>query len=642
VTVFDPLDSASTPGPEAQRPLRPGPAAIGARSPQDRLPAIAASGVAVTYEEASQTRPQCVELTIDPGETVLVLGPSGCGKSTFALTLNGLIPHSVPATLDGRVVVAGIDTSTSGPAELTRQIGMVFQDPDAQLVTMTVADEVAFGLENLRVDPQEMEAHIGEALAMVGLSGREHESPDRLSGGERQRLAFASVLALEPSILVLDEPTANLDPAGTREVFALIERLAADPDRTVVLIEHDLDGCIDLVDRVVALDAHGTVLADGPPADVFAHRGDQLAAAGVWLPETVRLARLLKRAGVPVDPLPVTLAQGTALVAGLVEGGHRDSAAPQGSGVAHPSPSGPGTGLSAPSRLPPGNPMTDVVSADPSSPAVAVRDLHVRLGEREVLRGIDLEVAGGEVVAIVGSNGAGKTTLARAMMGLVAPASGTVHIGERDLRRMPALELCREVGYVFQNPEHQFVTERVADELAFGLRLRGLDDEAIDERVEGALTRFGLTESRDASPFTLSHGQKRRLSVATMLVAGQRTLILDEPTFGQDAANADALLALLRELNDDGVTIILITHDMRIVAEHADRALVLDEGALRFDGTPEELFDQAALLVETCLERPPIGRLLAPLVEHHRHLAGIATIDRLVAALTTGALQRGA
>lgn len=556
-----------------------------------------------------------VALTLPQYCVSALIGPSGCGKSTFALALAGLVPHRVPSQLDGRIDIAGIDTHEATPAELAGEIGIVFQDPDAQLVTMKVCDEVAFGLENLCVAPAEMDTRVTDALALVGLAGREAWSPDRLSGGGRQRLALACALALAPRVLVLDEPSANLDPAGTRELFEVVAQLAAAGRHAIVLIEHDLDACIHLADRVVALDAVGEVLADGPPSEVFATAAEDLAAAGVWLPEPVRMARRLAAAGCPLPAMPVTLAEGTSALGSLLRA--RGELGHVGSQKA-------------------GSP-TDPPVVDAGEPAAfAVRDLEVRLGGMPVLQGIDLEVPRGDLLAIVGANGAGKTTLARTLMGLHAPASGTVHLGGRDLRRMGALERSREIGYVFQNPEHQFVTERVSDELAFGLRLRGLDDAQAARRVEAALQRFGLTDDRDRSPFTLSHGQKRRLSVATMLVAGQRTLILDEPTFGQDAAHAEALLELLGARNAEGTTIVLVTHDMRLVSEHARHVAVLGDGQLHFHGTPAELFAQPRLLATAALDLPPLTTMLRPLVTHWPQLAGIPDLATLVGLLGAG------
>jgi energy-coupling factor transporter ATP-binding protein EcfA2 len=523
-----------------------------------------------------------VNLTLNRGETVLLLGASGCGKSTLAFTLNGLIPHSVGGMMSGRVVVDGLDTQQHPVADLARRVGILFQDPDAQLVTFKVEDEIVFGLENLCVPPATMEPRLEAALAAVHLSAARLRPLDTLSGGERQRVALAALLAVEPEILIFDEPTAHLDPVGTGDIFALIAELKASGRHTILLIEHKLDELMHLVDRVVLLGDGGNILADGPPRTLFASHEDLLRQQGVWTPQVVRLAYRLQQRGIPLDPFPVTL----------------DEAA-TGLTTYFPTP--------LITQLP--NPPLPRSTFPPMPSAVEIRNLSFFYDDRPVLHEISLSVPQGDFLAIVGANGAGKTTLGQQIAGILQPPPNTLWLNGRDAHTIPARERSRLVGYVFQNPEHQFVTGSVGDEIRFGLRVMGLDEPAVARRSEALLARFKLTRYARANPFTLSHGEKRRLSVATMLAMGQQILILDEPTFGQDQQNADELMTLLSELHQEGRTIAIITHDMTLVANYAQHIAVMAAGELRFHGDPRTAFAQPDLLASARLTLPPLAQL---------------------------------
>ena len=547
----------------------------------------------VRYHGAPSSAPSSASLSIDPGEVVLLLGPSGSGKSTLALSLNGLIPQAVPAAVSGSVRVAGQDATTTPVARLAGRVGMVFQDPDAQLVTGTLLDEVAFGPENLRVPAAEVLARAEEALRRVGLWERRAENPDHLSGGGRQRLAIACALALQSELLVLDEPTANLDPRGIEEVYRALADVAAAGDRAILLIEHNLDAAINLIDRVVVLDAEGRTVMDGPVGDVLRDRAAELLEMGVWLPTATLAALRLRRAGYALDPLPLSPAE-------LRDALQAEAPPPTVTGtVDDPAPA------PAPARR-------------TTAPVVKARGLTVTRGRREVLHDVHLEVRAGEFVAVVGANGAGKTTLVQALAGVVRPPRGQVDAGGIDPGRTDARTLHRRIGFVFQNPEHQFIAGTVFDELAHGLRLQKLPESDVRARTDELLQRFGLADKADVHPFLLSGGQKRRLSVGTALVAGAPVLVLDEPTFGQDRARADELLTLLRDLNRQGTTIIVVTHDMQLVTEYAERTVVLGDGRVLADGPTGRVFADEALLTRAGLRVPPLREALGGATRHPR------------------------
>jgi energy-coupling factor transporter ATP-binding protein EcfA2 len=576
------------------------PSASAQASPPDAGPAplLRVRDVAITHVGEDAATPAAVSFDVAVGEVALLLGPSGSGKSTLTLALNGLIPQAVLADVRGTIHVAGREVAATSVAELSTTIGMVFQDPDAQLVTGTLLDEVAFGPENLRMPLGDVLARAEAALRRVGLWDRRADNPDRLSGGGRQRLAIACALAMGSPLLVLDEPTANLDPQGIEEVYAALAELVADGDRAILLVEHNLDAAIGFVDRAVVLDQEGRIIADGSVDAVLRDRAEELHAMGVWLPTSALAALRLRRAGFVLEPLPLTPAE---LRAALEK-------------------------AESPASVIVASPHARVTRT--GTPLISVSGLSLRRGRTDVLHDIDLDVQRGAFVAVVGANGAGKTSLIQAIAGVVPPPRGTVHVDGLDVGRADARTLSSRIGFVFQNPEHQFIANTVFDELAHGLRLQRLPDAEVRVRTEDLLARFGLTDKARTHPFLLSGGQKRRLSVGTALVAGAPVLALDEPTFGQDRARADELLALLRELNGEGTTILVVTHDMQLVSEYADRMIVMEDGRVVADGATSDVFADVDLIERAGLRLPPLATALHGLTRH-RELAGLARLGDL-------------
>lgn len=416
-----------------------------------------------------------VDLRIERGERVLLLGPSGAGKSTLLSAVAGL-PHTSSGEAEGVLKVDG-------------RAGIVFQDPQSQIVMSRAGDEVAFGLENLGRPAAEIWPRVDEVLDQVEFPYGRDRRTDRLSGGEQQRLVLAGALAAGPDILLLDEPTANLDPAGAAHVRDALRRL----DITLLLVEHRIEEFLPLITRVVVLEPGGGVRADGPPSLLSGPLGDELARDGVWVP---------------------------------------------------------------------GHPVVPRRGGAPGPPLLGSRDLMVRRKPYP-----DLSIQAGEAVAVTGPNGVGKSTLALALGGLMRPDSGRVLTPFGEPRRWRAAQLATRIGSVFQNPEHQFVTSTVRDELSLG--------GTPPSRVDSLLERLHLAELARANPFTLSGGQARRLSVATALAAAPPVLILDEPTFGQDRRTWNEIIDLMAELRASGHGILTVTHDPSVVAALADREVVL-------------------------------------------------------------------
>lgn len=575
-------------------------------------PLLSVRDLSLTHADAAHPSPADVSFDIHRGEVVLLLGPSGSGKSTLTLALNGLIPHAVPATMSGVVVAGGLDTADTPTASLSTRVAMVFQDPDAQIVTGTGYDEVAFGPENLRLPLDEVHRRTEDALRRVGLWERRDENPDRLSGGGRQRLAIACALAMGSPLIVLDEPTANLDPQGIDDVYAALTDVIAAGDRAILLVEHNLDAAMGFVTRTIVLDAAGRVAFDGPADEVIRRHADELVAMGVWLPAATLAALRMRDAGAHFAELPLTPAE---LASALAD---RPSVRLQDHGTdAGPQPvDRPDIRASilqaarAWGPIAPSIDESDAVSGSPS-PIIRARGLTVRRHRTEILHGLDLDIAPGTLTAIVGANGAGKTTLLQALAGVVPPPRRQVSVDGMDPGSASPRELANRIGFVFQNPEHQFIAHTVFDELAHGLRLRRTPDAEVTARVDAMLERFGLEAKAHVHPFLLSGGEKRRLSVGTALITRPRVLALDEPTFGQDRARASELLALLHDLRDEGTTILIVTHDLALVAAHASHTVILADGRVHAVGRTTDLFRDERPFVDAGLRLPALQRVLA-------------------------------
>lgn len=472
-----------------------------------------------------------VDLDIAPGERVLVLGPSGSGKSTLMGGLAGLLGGTEEGEATGTLTVDGV-----APAQARGRVGLLMQDPEAQVVLARVGDDVAFGMENLGVAREEIWPRVENSLEAVGLSVPLDHSTTELSGGQKQRLALASILAMGPGLLLLDEPTANLDPSGVAEVRAAVEAVVERTGATVVVVEHRVDVWASLVDRVIVV-ADGAIAADGPLREVLAQQGAALRERGIWLPGDDVAAE--------VGPAP---------------------------------------------EVPP--------ASFEDAPIARVTDLTIGYDKNSPVRsGIDLTIERGVSTCIVGANGAGKSTFALTLAGLLPPISGTVEVETSDGTRgdpheWTSKQLLGRMSMVFQEPEYQFLASTVAEELAIGPRAAGMSEEEIAPLVDEHLEALGLTTLARANPMTLSGGEKRRLSVATALISAPELLILDEPTFGQDRGTWLGLVRLLRATLARGVTLVSITHDPAFVAAMGQRVVDLGQVGTR-GASPAETTDEA-------------------------------------------------
>jgi energy-coupling factor transporter ATP-binding protein EcfA2 len=523
-----------------------------------------------------------INLVVETGEFLAVMGPIGAGKTTLCLALNGLVPQSTGGIFRGDVWVAGCNTKTHSVAELAIEVGIVFQDPESQLFNITVEDEVAFGPESLGLPADEIERRIAWALGAVGLGDLRDRSPAYLSGGQQRRLALAAVLAMQPGILVLDEPTAGLDPLGRRAILDVIADLRRQ-GVTIVIATQDADAVAMLADRVIILEA-GVIVLEGTPQSVFA-QAERLHNLGVDAPDMAELSHCLG-----AQPPWLTVDQACqALQLGRQESGARSRE-------------------SISCLLSPYSCLLSPHSCLPGK-GITCENVWYRYETGvQALAGVDLTIYGGEYVALIGANGSGKTTLAKQMNGLLRPQQGRVLLDGRDIRQQSTGQLARQVGYVFQSPDHQIFAPTVREEIAFGPRNLGLERGEVDRRVEDALETFRLTPMAAAPPATLGYGQRRLVTLASAHAMQPEVLVLDEPTVGLDRALTMRLMEWASELHRLGTTVIFITHDMRLAAV-APRCLVMDRGQVVVDDPTSGIFAHPDELARAGITPPPIVEL---------------------------------
>ncbi len=526
-----------------------------------------------------------INLSLNEGEIVLITGPSGAGKTTLCSTLNRIVPEAYEGKLTGRILFRDEDISKYSIGQMAFKAGMLFQDPSGQLTNPTVADEVAFGPENKGMPVQRVEELISEYVGYVHMEKFLERSPQALSGGQQQSVAYASVLAMEPEVYVLDEPTSNLDPLGSDLVFELMRRLAAEKKKTVVIVEHKIEKIIDMVDRIIVMNK-GSIVYDGTPNEVLIHYED-LKKIGVLVPQA---NQIFQKMNLEMGTnFTMTTSFGEA-----VQELHN--------------------------YLPDKLPVSRMEEAGKhfkkpnvyTEPIVQIKDLHFSYTpEVEVLHGINLEIHKGEFLSIVGRNGSGKTTIVKCFNGLHKPTSGSVIVNGMDTKETTVAEMSRNVGYCFQNPDHQIFSSVVLDELRYGPQNLHWDEEEIEATVNEVASMLVIEDILDENPYNLSKGQRQSIAVASILCMKPDVLIVDEPTTGQDPTQSRAMMDMMAKLNKElGKTIIVITHDMSIAAEYSDRIVAMHQGEVIADGTPREVFAQEELLHSSNLEAPQITRLL--------------------------------
>jgi energy-coupling factor transport system ATP-binding protein len=536
----------------------------------------------VSYLYPRSTEPVLSDITLEirKGEFLGLIGPTGAGKTTLCLAANGIVPQFFGGRFFGRVVVAGLDTLDHPISELAHHVGAVFEDPETQLIATSVENEIAFALENLCVPREDIARRIPRVLEAVRLEGTERKHPHELSGGQKQRLAIAAALALQPDLMILDEPTSQLDPVGAQEVFATVRELNRELGVTILMASHAAEEMAEHADRLVML-AHGQVVAVGTADEIYAEV-ELLEANDLRPPQVASAFYLMRQAGAPTPTLPVRLQAGVESLARLDE-------------QYQPA---------LPAHLP-------TAPARDSAPLLSAKDLQHTYGDgTRALHGVSLDVREGEYVLVIGQNGAGKSTLVKHFLKLLEPTQGAVTVGGVDTRRLSVSELARRIGYVAQNPDNQIFNATVGEEVAFALRNLDHPPAEVEQRTVESLTAMGLLDHRATHPLALPKGDRARIVIAAILAMKPEIIIFDEPTTGQDYRGARYILDISRQLHRLGKTVIVITHHLYLMPDYAERVIVMGKGTVLLDAPIREAYHQIDLLRSTYLT-PPQAVLLA-------------------------------
>ena len=543
--------------------------------------AIEVKGLTFTYKGDEETQAvKGIDLDVDRGEFVVIMGPSGAGKSTLANSMNGLIPGFMKGKYGGSVLVNGHEVKGTPVSRMANEIGLVFQDFEAQLFSTNVNLEIAFGPENFGVPRAEIVERIEKVLKTVKLEGFEGRQPATLSGGQKQRLAIGSVLATYPDIICMDEPTTDLDPVGKLGIFTIAKELHESSDFTLVIIEHETEEALH-ADRVIVM-KDGEILKQGNPLEVLREVKftDEVGIMSLQIPKYFKELLDCENCDLPLNPedgytffqqqgLKIDQSKYDQLVS-------RDEERRKSYG--------------------------DVV--------LSVEDLvHVYPNGNRAVDGISMDIREREFVAILGHNGSGKTTLVKHFNGLLAPTEGNITVSGKNTREHSIFEIGKEIGYVFQNPDHQIFADTVFDEIAFSPKIRGCSEEDVKQRVSEALEAVELAGYEEKDPFSLSKGERQRVAVASVLSARPKIIVLDEPTTGLDYKEQKRMMELIKKLNDSGHTIIMITHTMWVVSEYAHRVAAIKDGKIMMDGLTRDVFAREKELYDSYLKTPHIVSL---------------------------------
>jgi energy-coupling factor transport system ATP-binding protein len=545
------------------------------------MPEILVSLEKVSYKYPRSPDMVLKEITMEiyQGEFLGLIGPTGAGKTTFCLAMNGIVPQFYGGRFFGAVKVAGLDTVDNPISALARHVGQVFEDPETQLISTSVRNEIAFALENLLYSREEILARIPVALESVRLAGTEDKIPAELSGGQKQRLAIAAALAVQPDLLILDEPTSQLDPVGGQEVFDTVHNLNKEHGKTILMASHAAEEMAEYADRI-AIISEGEVTAIGTPDEIYSDV-ENLIKNNLRPPQVAATYHLMRAANIPVKRIPVRLGEGLSDIKAV----HSKSKVEVGE-LKEP-----------PTRT--------------SEPIFSVKDLkHVYPDGTMALHGVSLDIREGEYVLIIGQNGAGKSTLVKHFLNLLKPTEGIVTVQGTSTEDLMVSELARRIGYVAQNPDNQIFNATVSEEVSFALENLDFDKDEVERRTTENLEAMGLIEHRDAHPLSLPKGDRARVVIAAILAMKPEIIIFDEPTTGQDYQGARYILDISRQLHEMGKTVIVITHHLYLMPDYAERVIVMGKGTILLDAPIRTAFHEVETLASTYLA-PPQSVLLS-------------------------------
>ncbi len=524
------------------------------------------------YPKAERLALDGISLSIEKGSFVGIIGRNGAGKSTLASAIIGLVPQFYKGAYGGKVSVAGMDAATVPVGELSRKVGLIFQNPFNQLsgAKDNVYEETCFGMQNFGIEPDEMRRRADETLKMLGIYDFRDRNPFDLSGGQMQRVAIASILVLHPEVIILDEPTSQLDPAGSDEVFKAVERLTEE-GITVIMIEQKIDKIAEYSDRMILLD-DGKLIADGTPDEVLSREG--LDAYGIIPPASVRISKALGYKD-GQGFYPATADKAVKLLSGKIQFKQH---------------------------------IEDDKTTQ-SSERISVQNLSFHYHEGlDILHDFSLSLDG-RTTAIIGQNGAGKTTLAKLLKGLLKPSEGKILLDGNDISSSTAASLAGSIGYVFQNPDDQIFKPKVIDEVMFGPLNIGMNDEEAKESAMEALSMVNLASASERNPYDLDLHERKLVALASVIAMDPDVIILDEPTIAQDDSGKQLIQKIIRGLRDNDKLVISILHDMDLVAASFERVIAMASGTIIADGTPREVFSNEDVLRKAGLELPHITML---------------------------------
>ena len=556
-----------------------------------KQPVIEFKNFSYHYRVQAEPTLKNINLTIYSGEKVLIVGPSGSGKSTLANTLNGLIPFNSDGTASGSLKIMGKETNTLSIFELSQMVGTVLQDPDGQFIGLTVAEDIAFSLENRCVPQNTMKASVEKVSNLVGIASHLDATPHSLSGGQKQRTSLAGVLVEDVDILLFDEPLASLDPASGKLAIQLIDELNIETKKTIIIVEHRLEDVLHApVDRIIVMDK-GQILADMTPSELL--KTNLLTQTGIREPlyiSALKFANCDINNAISIDDLNqlnvIPYQEKLEAFMNNQKGYVQVEVKPE------------------------GQPKQASKLSLKSNPILEFKDVHFSYAkDKPLLQDINFKIHRGDMVSIVGKNGAGKSTLSKLICGFYKPTRGKLLLNGLDMKKLSIKERAAKIGMVMQNPNQMLSKPMLYDEVALALRLQGLDEAQVKQRVHDTLKVCGLYPMRNWPISALSYGQKKRVTIAAILVSNPDLLILDEPTAGQDFKHYTELMEFLKSLNEKGITILMITHDMHLMLEYTSRSIVLSDGKVQADSTPIQVLSNPKLIHKAHLKETSLYAL---------------------------------
>ena len=564
--------------------------------------AIEMQDVSFTYKGSETEVLQNINLTVEESKFTVIMGRTGAGKTTLAMLPNGIIPQLVEGKVKGTVIADSKDTSLYRVQTMAKEIGLVLQDSETQIFGRTVEEDTAFGPRNYLIPRKEILERTKVALSKVRLDGYEKRQTSQLSGGEKQRLAIAGILAMNPSIIILDEPTSELDPIGREEIYSTMVSLQKEQHKTVLAVEHSSQEISEKADEVVVL-SDARVVWQGNP-EMFFRELELVDKYGIKpLPVSKIGWKLYRKGYIKKEEIPLTVNDAYKLIIKLLDG----------------------------KKLvfePKEEKRTE------AKKLIEVRNLHYKYDKsKEAIRGVDLDVYEGDYLALIGQNGAGKTTLAKHFNSLFKPSEGSIIVCGKDTKNEEPYSLAESIGYVFQNPDNQIFSTSVYKEMEYGLKNLKLDEKEISERIHEVAKMLDLEKVLNEHPFSLGKGERQRIAVASILVLKPKILVVDEPTTGQDWDGIQNMMKLIDQLHENGTTIIMITHDMDVVATHANRAVVMCYGKIVAQGGVREVFKRKEALERAFVSRPQIAELSEKLGLENMALNSDEVADSVISAL---------